>query len=218
MKIALINFSPSLQMTKKEIGATASILQDFRRILRHNHQHDIEEVHVKTGCLTEQQMDVLGTCGIWVIGFPVYMGGLPGHAMEWLKAVEDITAMASPGEIKIYGIGNGCLYEGTSAGSAIQSLRLWCDACEFNWCGGIGIGGGPYYSERAVSQTALGRRRTYMRRLNTFGEACAKGLPILNMTCAPDFTASRYVMRHNRGCRKVARSHGLTGLDMNRQN
>ena len=61
------------------------------------------------------------------------------------------------------------------------------------------------------------RKRGYMRRLSSFGEAVSKGIPILNAGCTTDMNKKTYVLWHNRFIKKVAKNNGIKAVDIKEQ-
>lgn len=219
MKIAMINASPRLMIRKQDTSASYALLQDIRRQLRRDHVHDFEDLHIKTGQVTDEIFRSLMTCEVWLISFPVYAGGLPSHLLTFMTGLQKkLTAekekeTAFP-EINVYAIGNGGLFEGNEAYPAFRMMALWCAASGISWCGGLGVGGGPAHTSQNVSQIALGQRRSYARRLSDFAEAIAKGIPTLNTSCSPDMSRQGYVMRRNRHYRNAARQNGVAASEI----
>ena len=213
MKIAMINASPRLLIRKNDVSASYTILQDMRRQLRREHAHDFEDFHVKTASMGSEDIKRLMSCDVWLFSFPVYAGGLPSHLLTFLTQIEELCGQKEHPEIKVYAVGNGALYEGSAAYPALRMISVWCGKCEFSWCGGLGIGGGPTHLVSSVGQIALGQRRSYYRRLGEFVEAVAKGIPTLNTSCSPDQSRQGYCIKRNRRYRHYAKRNGLTTPD-----
>lgn len=217
MKIAMINASPRLLIRRNDTCTANTVLQDCRRLLRRSHLHDFEDFHLKTAYLSDKDKKALFDCDIWLLSFPVYMMGLPSHLMAVMQTLEQEAAERGPREIRVYALANTDLYEGNNAYPAFRMLSLWCEACRFSWCGGMGIGGGFLHRSPAVSQIALFRKHTYHRRLSVFAEAVGSGSPILNTNSTPDMSRKSYVLKHNQYYRSEARKQGLAALDITSQ-
>ena len=217
MKIALINTSPRLLIRKNDTCPVNTALQDARRVLRRHNIHDFEEYHVKTGALAPERLKALLACDVWLIVFPVYSAGLPSHVMTFMQAVEEAVRREAVREIPVYALGVTPLYDGREAYSAFQSLSLWCAACGFNWCGGIGAGGDMTHIGQKMEKVVIGRKRTYMRRLYLFAESIAEGRSCLNAGCTPDQRRSSFVIAFNKAVRRQARSNKLNNFGLREQ-
>lgn len=217
MKIAMINASPRLMIQKNDICTSNIILQDCRRFLRRFHVHDFEDLHLKTGYLSEKDKAALLSCDTWLIAYPLYMLALPSHLMMIMKTLEEEAQKGLFGEIKVYAIGNMDSYDGNNAYLSFRMLALWCEKCGFAWCGGMGIGGGFQHRVHSVRSIALGGRRTYSRRLSVFAEAISKRIPTLNTNSSPDINRKSFMMQHNQYYRREAKRLGVTVLDISQQ-
>jgi hypothetical protein len=215
VKIALINCSPKLVMEKETPCASHAILSDVKKYLRRFHAHDMEDIHLKTFSLSEEEMKTLFACDTWIFSFPIYAGGIPAHMLRFMINIEEAAGGEAPRSI--YAIANGGLYEGNEALPALSMIRLWSEKCGYRWCGGIGIGGGPIYADARRAYLNIARRRTYARKLTAFCEAAAQGHASLSTFCSPDMSKKRYVMRANYHFKSVARSNGLSPMEMGKQ-
>ena len=217
MKVAMINCSPKLTIRKDEACASRAILQDLKRSLRRFHVHDMEDYHVKTFSLTDEEMKSIFTCDAWVISFPIYTGGIPAHLLRFLQRVEDIAAAGKCPPVKIYAIANSGLFEGNESLPALSMMRIWSEHCAFQWCGGIGIGGGPLYADVRRAYLNITRRRTYGRKLMSLSEAISQGSATLNTFCSPDMSKKTYILYMNRSLKRQARENGLSVMELDKQ-
>ncbi|MDO4478120.1 MAG: NAD(P)H-dependent oxidoreductase [Lachnospiraceae bacterium] len=214
MKIALINASPRLQMKKHEHTVTSLLLEDVRRLIRKGSQHEFVEFHIKTAYPGEDMIRSILSCDVLVIGFPVYLSGLPAHMLSAMVAIEEASVWQAK-EIMVYAIGHSALYEAAEVFPSLHMLEAWCERCSFNWGGGMAVGAGISHDQKNnVSDLALGRRRTYLRRLTGLTEAISDGVPILNAGCTTDASRNSFLRRYNRMVRKRAREMGVVPADI----
>ena len=213
MKIAMINASPRLMIRKNDASVTNIILRDVRRIIRRKRGHELEDHHLKTDRLPDEEIKELMDCDIWVIGYPVFESGLPSHLLSFMERIEKKTAKGEK-EIQIYGIGHTGLYEGSEVFPSLHSLARWCEHCHFSYGGGLGVGADISHLPMGVGQFVYGRRRSYLRKLTVLGEAVSDGAPVLNAGCTTDMSRKTYVLWHNRFVRREARQNGLKAVDI----
>lgn len=216
MKYALINGSPKLIMKKADPCASHIILQDFKKLLRREHVHNIEDFHIKTPALTEEEMTDLFSCDAWIFSFPIYARGIPSHLLYFMTTLESkMPKLTQP--IRVYAIANGARYEGSEAYPLLRMMQQWCVSCGLNWCGGIGVGGGPLHTEPDLFKFRFRLHRSYARCLETLAIACGRSAAALNSSCTPDISKKRYVLYINRTLKKKAKSYGLSTLDLDKQ-
>lgn len=76
-----------------------------------------------------------------VFAMPLYVDGVPSHVLNFLKEVEAKYKKLNS-EKRIYVIANNGFIEGRQNEPLMQVMENFCDRAGFNWCGGLGIGGG----------------------------------------------------------------------------
>ncbi len=216
MKIAMINASPRLMIRKNDTSITNLILQDIRRIVRRNRKNELEDHHLKTGIISDGEIQKLMECDAWLIVFPVLSSGLPSHMLTFMEKIEYEVELYQK-EIQIYAIGHTPLYEGSEAFPSLHMLTHWCEKCHFSWGGGLGVGASTTHLMSGVTNFTHRRKRGYMRRLSSFGEAVSKGIPILNAGCTTDMNKKTYVLWHNRFIKKAAKNNGIKAVDIKEQ-
>jgi hypothetical protein len=217
MKIAMINCSPKLIMQKEEPCASHTILMDAKKYFRRFHVHDMEDIHIKTSSITNEEIELLFSCDTWIFSFPIYAGGIPAHLLRFMTTVEEKAASSKRTGYSICAIANGGLYEGNEALPALSMFRIWSEKCGFRWCGGIGIGGGWIYADTRRAYLNIAHKRTYARKLSSFCEAIAEGHASLSTFCSPDMPKKRFTLYMNRRLRGMARSNGISVMDLDKQ-
>lgn len=136
MKIALINASP-----KPAFSGSGNLLEELKKDFRKDADITSYELHRKY--ISEFTVKELLDMDAWVIFCPLYVDGLPSHLLSCLMQLEN----ACPNKrINVYGVINCGFYEGDQTDVAFGILRNFCTRCGFDFCGGMGIGGGGILS------------------------------------------------------------------------
>lgn len=215
MKIALIDAGPRLLIRKNDSSLSHMMLQDIRRLIRRNRQHEIEEFHFKTGRLSEDLLKSVMGCDIWVMAYPVFSGGLPSHMLGFMQQIEEQGVENK--EIQVYAIGYTGLFEGSEVFPSLHMLSHWCEHCRISWGGGLGVGAAPSHLDQGLLSLVHGRKRAYFRRLTGLTEAITGAAPILNAACTADISKKTYLIWHNRYIKRLARSHGIKSMEIQEQ-
>lgn len=136
MKIALINASP-----KPAFSGSGNLLEQFKKDFPKGANITSYELHRKY--ISEFTVKELLEMDAWVIFCPLYIDALPSHLLSCLMQLEN----AGPKKrIRVYGVINCGFYEGDQTDVGFGILRNFCTRCGFDFCGGIGIGGGGILS------------------------------------------------------------------------
>lgn len=210
-RTVMINASPKLVMKKSVSSASHALIQAAKRALRREKIHDIIDYHIKPGQLPRDEVKPLLECEMWVISFPIYMGGIPSHLLKFMTDVQALsTSFLEPGTpsglsgpIRVYAIANGALYEGREAEASFEILENWCRECGFIYGSGLGVGGGPTFGVAHTVGDLFRIRRSFSRALTSFAMAAANQKSAGNFYCTPGIGKSRYVIRMNRLQRKL---------------
>lgn len=102
---------------------------------------EVDYVHFRKMAEPEQaQLDTLSNADAWIVAFPLYVDGVPGHFLGVLRMLEK-AGLVNP-ERRIYGICNCGFYEGAQNEPALDVLKNWTAKCGYVWGGAVGIGGG----------------------------------------------------------------------------
>ncbi|GEM_PF-1968769 len=216
MKTAMINASPKLVMQNTLPSASHSLIQIVKRSLRRNHIHDIEDFHIKTGKVPNDEMRELLNCETWILSFPIYSGGIPAHLMQFLESVRNLsTSFPEKGRptdaehpIRVYALANGGLYDGNEAQVSFEILEHWCRECGFVWGSGLGVGGGPTFSSAHNVGDRFRLRRSFSRSLLSFSMAVSRQTSAGNFYCSPNIRKGAYVIRMNRLAKRLGRQLG----------
>lgn len=133
MKIALINGSP-----KCKESASGALISDFLACAYE--KCDCVEVKMNKVKLDKSVMESLAECEAWVIFYPLYVDGVPGHLLSCLKTLEENKERF--GERYIYAVSNCGFYDGRQCEWSLEIIEHWSRRCGFAYGGGIGVGGG----------------------------------------------------------------------------
>lgn len=162
MRIALINGSP-----KAKHSASGVLLQELKRCLGAN--AEISEYCFRTSSLSDEVIENLKDVDAWVIAYPLYVDGVPGHLLSCLVRLEE--AHLQKPEIHVYGIANCGFYEGVQAEYSLQILRNWCAKMGIVWGGGLGIGGAGGLSALQSLKPGFGPKAPVEKALRALTEA-----------------------------------------------
>ncbi len=133
MKIALINGSP-----KCKESASGALISDFLSCAYE--KCDCVEIKMNKPKLTDDVIETLAECEVWVFFYPTYVDGAPGHLISCFTEIEKNKDKF--GEKYIYAVSNCGFYDGKQCEWALEIARHWSRRCGFTFGGGIGVGGG----------------------------------------------------------------------------
>ena len=205
MKAALINGSPRVGIDYEDVSASQTLLTMSKRYLRKNHVHDYEEIHIKTGELSEKLLETLMGCDMWLLAFPIYCGGIPAHLLRFLKSIEDAVHMSGSPDILVAAMASGTLFEGVNCAPALSMIENWANAAELRFTAGLGVGGGPVL---ALHGPYAGFRhwRSLGRAMSQFAEnAAGNGQPGF-IFCSPNMRRRTMLLRLSRIFRRKWRA------------
>ena len=205
MKAALINGSPRIGIDYMDVSASQTLLTMSKRYLRKNHVHDYEEIHIKTGELTEKTLETLMGCDVWLLAFPIYCGGIPAHLLRFLKAIEEAVHKSGSPEILVAAMTSGNLYEGENGSAALSMIANWAKAAELRFTAGLGVGGGPVL---ALHGPYAGFRhwRSLGRAMSQFAESATGNGPPNMIFCSPKMRRRTMLIRLSRIFRRKWRA------------
>jgi len=89
--------------------------------------------------------DSFKTIDALVIALPVYVDGVPSHALRFLVEAEKF-CKDNNCHFKLYVITNCGFYEGRQCKNVLAIMRSFCNTAGLQWGAGIGIGGGEMMS------------------------------------------------------------------------
>lgn len=132
MKIVFINGSP-----KKKLSVSSHILGIVRLMVR----GEVVSEQVRNVGDHERVLESIKNADAVVFGMPLYVDGVPSHMLAFMKTMETF-CIDNNIRLKVYAVSNGGFIEGCQNRPLMQVLENFCKRCNFQWCGGVGIGGG----------------------------------------------------------------------------
>lgn len=133
MRIALINASP-----KVKESASGALINDFLACA--HGKCECEVVVMNKPTVTDEMLETLKSCESWVIFYPVYVDGVPGHILSCLKTLEG--AKDEIGQKRIYAVSNCGFHDGKQCEPSLEVISHWSKKSGHIYCGGLGVGGG----------------------------------------------------------------------------
>ena len=131
MTIALINASP-----KGKLSTSLKLLGEVKKLLPQ--EIPTYQLMANREKLKEEDIEILKKSDIWLFANPLYIDSLPGHLLSILMQLEQECKQSH----KVYAILNCGFFEATQNKSALRVYEHWCKKSGYEWCGGIGLGGG----------------------------------------------------------------------------
>jgi hypothetical protein len=133
MKIALINGSP-----KYKNSASGILSSIFKRISYES--CECVEVKMNQPTPSAESVAMLCECNTWIIFYPLYVDGVPSHLVSCMKFLEE--RKGSFNEKRIYAVSNCGFHDGRQCEWSLEVIAHWARHMGFEFCGGIGLGGG----------------------------------------------------------------------------
>lgn len=133
MKIALINGSP-----KHKNSASGILASLVKRLAKE--KCECAEIKMNQTEPTAESVAVLRECGAWIIFYPLYVDGVPSHLLSCLKFLEN--CKETFGIKRIYAVSNCGFHDGQQCEWSLEVISHWSRHMGFDFCGGIGLGGG----------------------------------------------------------------------------
>lgn len=205
MRIALINGSP-----KVNNSASRTLLEDLKGYWREDAEVVNFEFH--SASISKEKIEELSGTDAWVLAFPLYIDGIPGHLLSCLVQLEK-AHLQNP-RIHIYGIVNCGFYEGIQAELALKLLQNWSIKAGFIWSGGIGVGGGGGLASMPKLEPGQGPKAPIDKALAAFSEIILKKNIQENMYVSVAFPRFLYKMGAQIGWRKMIKANGGKRKDL----
>ncbi len=205
MKIALINGSP-----KGNNSTSHALLEDLKGYWG----EDVETVNfgVSSAAISKEKLEELSEMDVWVLAFPLYIDGIPGHLLSCLIQLEE--ARLQNRQVHIYGIVNCGFYEGIQAELALKLLRNWSIKAGFLWSGGVGVGGGGGLASMPKVEPGHGPKAPIDKALAAFSDSVLKRKVQENMYVSVAFPRFLYQMGAQIGWRQMVRANGGKSGDL----
>lgn len=212
MKIVLINGSPKVNVTRRAPSASEDLLIHLKKRLQHHDHTDIEELHLRTASVPEDDLATLLAADVWIFSFPLYASGIPAHLLSAMRglgreaqALLEKRPFPDEREIYVYAIVNGSLFEGNAARPALEMMEHWCLAHGLIWGSGLGVGGGTLLTNSNIFSFPYVRWSSLSRCMEALTLAIDGEMSAGNFYCAPDIRKKIYVTRINRYIKTFSR-------------
>lgn len=132
MKTVFINGSP-----KKKLSVSSYLLGIVRLLVR----GEVVTEQVRNAKDHERILNSIKDADTVVFGLPLYVDGVPSHMLTFMKEMEKF-CVENDIHLNVYVLSNGGFIEGCQNRALMQVFENFCKRCHFEWCGGVGIGGG----------------------------------------------------------------------------
>lgn len=132
MKTVFINGSP-----KKNLSVSSYLLGIVRLMVKGK----VIMEHVRNAGDHDRVMNNIKDADTVVFALPLYVDGVPSHMLAFMKKMEQY-CIDNNIHLNLYVVSNGGFIEGCQNKPLMQVFENFCKRCNFQWCGGIGIGGG----------------------------------------------------------------------------
>lgn len=200
MKIALINGSPKFKNSASEI-----ILD----IVKEN----ISSSEVSNFIFNKPFIDVntlssLAEHDIFVIAFPLYFDGVPGHLVNCLHQIEEYF-IDKDKKITVYPISNCGFYEATQNHLALDIIKNWCAHCGFVYGQGLGVGAGAMLNFIRSIPNGKGPKKNLGITCQEFSKNILSASCHDNLFTTPNFPRFLYKLSAENNWRKLAKANGV---------
>ena len=132
MKTVFINGSP-----KKKLSVSSYLLGIVRLFVKGK----VVKHQVRNSGDYEGILNSIVDADNVVFGLPLYVDGVPSHMLAFMKKLEEF-CIERDICLNVYAVSNGGFIEGCQNKALMQIFENFCKRCNFQWCGGVGIGGG----------------------------------------------------------------------------
>ena len=132
MKTVFINGSP-----KKKLSVSSYLLGIVRLLVK----GEVVTEQVRNTKDHERILNSIRDANTVVFGVPLYVDGVPSHMLTFMKEMEKF-CVENQIHLNVYVVSNGGFIEGCQNKALMQVFENFCKRCNFEWCGGVGIGGG----------------------------------------------------------------------------
>lgn len=132
MKTVFINGSP-----KKKLSVSSYLLGIVRLFVR----GEVVREQVRHAGDHERVLKSIQDADHVVFGLPLYVDGVPSQMLAFMKEMETYCTEHNI-HLNVYVVSNGGFIEGCQNRPLMQVFENFCKRCHFQWCGGVGIGGG----------------------------------------------------------------------------
>lgn len=159
-----------------------------------------------TSTVSNEVIEELVKADVWVLAYPLYVDGIPGHLLSCLIQLEE-AGLQNP-SIHIYGIVNCGFYEGIQTEFALKLLQNWSAKAGFVWGGGVGVGGGGGLSMMPKLEPEQGPKAPVDKALKILADTILKKEVQENNYISLAFPRFLYKMGAQMGWRQMIKANG----------
>lgn len=210
MRIALVNGSP-----KSGRSASEGILNSLKGILSEG--YGIEEMHLRTTQIREEELERLAGCDVLVFAFPLYVDGVPSHLLSCMVKLEDYFKERSRKETMVYTMVNSGFYEGRQNEIAISQVKNWTLKSDLTWGSGLGIGGGGMMASITNVADGQGPKKNYGEAIKVLAGRIIAGETGESLFISPNFPRFAYKLGAEMGWKQQIKANGMKRKDLDRR-
>ncbi|WP_195267784.1 hypothetical protein [Eubacterium sp. 1001713B170207_170306_E7] len=200
MKITLVNASP-----KKRGSFSNYILNELIPLVKTEREPEL----LSMSLWDDDFFDDLCSSDALVFAFPLYVDSLPASFLRFLTHFEE-RLKNSPADIRVYGLVNSGFLEGHQNRFALEILAHFCRRAKLTWCGGLGIGGGPFLHGMAAAPWKFSAKRPVYDGLVQLSEAVKNGQMLeKDLLVTPKIPKKIYIAAANHQWVTEAKKNGL---------
>ena len=224
LSIGLVNGSPRAMK-----GASGTVMKELKEYLQENlsaDKYNINEYFFNGDTLGEslnrhKQEEILKEDHLVFI-FPLYLDSLPSNSLSCLYDLENLKkAMDAKGiegkEIKVSVIALAGLHEGVQTETALNIMRYWTKAMNYNFVQGCGYGGCGALTGLKKIKPGEGVKKSLLNIYKIIGNSISKGEGGSHVYQSIDMPIEAYKESCESVFRGIAQKNGLTLEDMGRR-
>jgi hypothetical protein len=206
MRIVLLNGS-----AKTGVNNTSYFLAELGKFIGTG--HTVIPLRAGAPVLAREDMEKIPGCDALVIGFGLFVNGIPSHLLAVLEELEGFLKGRS-GKMTVYGMSNNGFYEGRHNRIALDMLRYWCARSGLVWGGALGIGSGEMYGVLRALPLGLGPKGNLKRALKNLAKVITKGETMETYFFEPNCPRFFYLLMANLNSIKRGKKNNLRKKDM----
>ncbi|HSP47810.1 MAG TPA: hypothetical protein VLN47_07025 [Clostridiaceae bacterium] len=210
MRIALVNGSP-----KSGRSASEGILNSLKNLLPEG--DGIEEMHLRTHHMGEEELERLAGCDALVFAFPLYVDGVPSQLLSCMVKMEAFFKERSVNGIMVYAMVNSGFYEGKQNENAIDHVKNWALKSNLSWGTGLGIGGGGMLASTTNVPDGQGPKKNYGEAMKVLAGRIVAGETGESLFISPNFPRFAYKLGAEMGWRQQIKANGMKRKDLDKR-
>lgn len=206
MRIVLLNGS-----AKTGVNNTSYFFEKLEKFIGTG--HTVISVRAGAPVLAREDSEKIPGCDALVIGFSLFVNGIPSHLLTVLEELEGVFK-ARPGKTVVYGMSNNGFYEGCHNKIALDMLQHWCGRSGLVWGGAAGIGSGEMYGVLRALPLGIGPKGNLRKVLKKMAGLITRGGTMENYFFEPNCPRFFYLLMANLNSIKRGRKNNLQKKDM----